>query len=326
MNPGMFYRGEKYSHQQIINELKVGNSGGIRVAKQRTSKIRRVVLFSTAEQEANPRDNPYRDSCEDGVLTYTGTGKLGNQNLTGANQQITNQNIEFFPIYVFSLVSHRKIKESNVKRWKFSGIYKFLDFRPENQIDLLGNDRSAWIFRLLELEVNEAHPSIESHVVHVIKEAFLNPDKSAQKILNNNKSILYEDVQIAIGKMLEMNSFQFEYFVKHVLEKSDFRNVQVTRRSSDGGIDIQARMPSACWPVESQIFQVQVKRWLKPVGRREVAELRGSLTPRSTGVIISTGNYSKTAILESERPHLQPIFLVNGYQFGNVVSQLNLPM
>ena len=83
-------------------------------------------------------------------------------------------------------------------------------------------------------------------------------------------------------------------------------------------------MPFALWPVESQIIQVQAKRWLNPVGRREVAELRGSLLPRALGVLITTGNYARSAIVEADRPNLLPISLIDGHKLAAVVMRLNL--
>jgi hypothetical protein len=258
------------------------------------------------------------------VLTYTGTGKIGDQNLTGANLRVTQQGESAFPIYVFSLVTHRKAANSSKTRWRFSGIFKFLDYSPEKQVDLIGQDRSTWVFRLLDLEINEAHPSVEAAIIPLIAESFTRPEFGARHILKDSCAILFEDVQRALHGMMTMEPFHFEHFVKQTLVASEFREVKVTRKSSDGGIDILARMPLMVWPVETQILQIQVKRWQKPVGRRDVAELRGSLNPRAFGVIVSTGNFSRTAITESERPHLQPISLVNGHQFATVVLRLKL--
>lgn len=320
----MFIRGQLYAHDDIIKELKVGNSGGIRVAKNSADHIARIVLFSTAEQESNPTENPYKDRSENGVLNYTGTGRIGDQNLTGANLRVTQQGHLFFPIYVFSLVTHRKASNSIKKRWRFTGIFKFLDYAPETQVDLIGQDRSTWVFRLLELEINEAHPNVEDAIIPVIAESFTKPEFSARQILKDSCAVLFEDVQRALNRMMTMEPFQFEHFVKETLVASEFREVMVTRKSSDGGIDILARMPIIVWPVETQILQIQVKRWQKPVGRRDVAELRGSLNPRALGVMVTTGNFSRTAITEAERPHLQPISLVNGHQFATVTIRLKL--
>ena len=127
-----------------------------------------------------------------------------------------------------------------------------------------------------------------------------------------------------IGKMNDLGPTAFECFVKNALVASRFRDVRVTKKSSDGGVDVIARMPFSLWPVSGQIIQVQAKRWLRPVGRREVAELRGSLIPRALGVLITTGNYARSALIEADRPNLLPISLIDGHRFAIVAMQLDL--
>jgi len=43
------------------------------------------------------------------------------------------------------------------------------------------------------------------------------------------------------------------------------------------------RAGSRIWIFENSLVQVQAKRWLHSVGRKEVAELRGSLQPIRQG-------------------------------------------
>jgi len=324
MSQFVFTVGELYAHDTIIKELKIGNSGGIRVSKISKSKVARVVLFSTSEQECNPQENPYNDFAEGTILTYTGTGKIGHQNLSGPNLRITQQGDGYFPIYVFSLLHHRKSPGSPNKRWRFSGIYKYLDHSLENQVDLLGSDRNAWIFKLLRLAIRDAHPELEAGINRIIAKAYQDPSLSSKAILGETTSFLAKDIMETVARMNKLDPSAFEFFVKTALVASRFREVRVTKKSSDGGVDVIARMPFALWPVESQIIQVQAKRWLNPVGRREVAELRGSLLPRALGVLITTGNYARSAIVEADRPNLLPISLIDGHKLAAVVMRLNL--
>ncbi len=324
MSAAPFVLGELYAHNAIMKELKIGNSGGIRISTNHKSKVARVVLFSTSEQDANPQENPYDDYAEGAILTYTGTGKIGDQNLSGQNLRITQQDLGFFPIYVFSLFRHRKSAGSPEKRWRFSGIYKYLDHTRENQADLLGADRNAWVFKLLRLDVREAHPSLEVVIQNTIAHAYADPLLSAKVLLGKTAHFSAKEIEAIVGKMNGLAPIAFECFVKKALVASQFREVRVTKQSSDGGVDVVARMPLSIWPVETQIIQVQAKRWLRPVGRREVAELRGSLLPRAIGVLITTGNYARTAIVEADRPNLLPISLVDGHGFAAVAMHLKL--
>jgi HJR/Mrr/RecB family endonuclease len=324
MNTTPFVVGSLYAHDFIIKELEVGNSGGIRVSTTNGNRVARVVLFATSEQEANPQENPYQDRVDGSILTYTGTGRVGDQNLSGQNLRITQQGDNFFPIYVFSLHKHRKAKGSPDKRWRFAGIYKYLDHFRENQADLLGSERNAWIFKLYRLEFKEAHPAIESSIKKIIALAYADPMLSPNVLLGKSSGFLAKDIELTVQKMNSLEPTAFEIFVKNALISSNFREVRVTKKSSDGGVDVIARMPQSIWPVETQIIQVQVKRWRRLVGRREVAELRGSLIPRAIGVLVTTGNYARTAILEAKRPNLLPISLVDGHKLANVAMCLNL--
>lgn len=324
MKLNSFQVGMLYSHDFIIKELKVGNSGGIRVSMGNGKKVDRVVLFSTSEQESPPVDNPYQDRVEGSILTYTGSGKIGDQNLSGRNLRITQQINDFFPIYVFSLLHHRKSIGSPEKRWRFTGIFKYLNHYRENQIDLLGADRSAWIYKLLRLDVMEAHPSFENNLKAIISQAHADPMLSARFLLEKTDVYLAKDIESTIKKMNSLEPIAFEYFIKDALVASNFRDVRLTRKSFDGGVDVVARMPLSIWPVESQIIQLQAKRWLRPVGRREVAELRGSLIPKAIGVLVTTGNYAKTAIQEADRPNLLPISLVDGHRLAAIAMNLSI--
>jgi restriction system protein len=67
------------------------------------------------------------------------------------------------------------------------------------------------------------------------------------------------------------------------------------------------------------LVQVQAKRWLHSVGRKEVAELRGSLQPFARGVVITTSHFSRAAINEASEAGKNPVALVNGFRLSRVV-------
>jgi restriction system protein len=64
---------------------------------------------------------------------------------------------------------------------------------------------------------------------------------------------------------------------------------------------------------------VQAKRWLHSVGRKEVAELRGSLRPFARGVVLTTSHFSKAAINEACEQGKNPIALIDGFRLSKVV-------
>jgi len=67
------------------------------------------------------------------------------------------------------------------------------------------------------------------------------------------------------------------------------------------------------------LVQVQAKRWLHSVGRREVAELRGSLHPYARGTIVTTSHFTRAAVLEARDAGKAPIVLVDGLDFSRLV-------
>jgi len=82
---------------------------------------------------------------------------------------------------------------------------------------------------------------------------------------------------------------------------------------------VNARAGARIWVFENTLVQVQAKRWLHSVGRKEVAELRGSLQPFARGAVVTTSHFSKAAINEAGEEGKNPIALVDGFRLSKVV-------
>jgi restriction system protein len=82
---------------------------------------------------------------------------------------------------------------------------------------------------------------------------------------------------------------------------------------------VNAKAGARIWIFEDTLVQVQAKRWLHSVGRKEVAELRGSLQPFARGAVITTSHFSKAAINEANEDGKNPIALVDGFKLSKVV-------
>jgi restriction endonuclease Mrr len=119
-------------------------------------------------------------------------------------------------------------------------------------------------------------------------------------------------------RLLALSPQEFEHFIHKVLIGTGFENVIVTRHSQDGGIDVNAHASQAMWPIRNMLVQVQAKRWLHTVGRKEVAELRGSLQPFARGAVVTTSHFSRAAITEAQEAGKNPIVLVDGYSFATI--------
>ena len=116
-----------------------------------------------------------------------------------------------------------------------------------------------------------------------------------------------------------MEPRQFELFIRDLLIHCGFADVCVTKFSADGGVDVNARAGHRMWLLANTMFQVQAKRWLHSVGRKEVAELRGSLQPFARGAVVATSHFSRAAINEATGEGKNPIVLVDGFKLSRVV-------
>jgi restriction endonuclease Mrr len=122
--------------------------------------------------------------------------------------------------------------------------------------------------------------------------------------------------------LLAVSPERFEHVVKDALNSTGFERVTVTRFTGDGGVDVNAFAGPTLWPYQNGLLQVQAKRWLHTVGRREVAELRGSLQPYAQGALVTTSFFTKAALAEASEVTKKPIVLINGLEFAEVLWRL----
>jgi HJR/Mrr/RecB family endonuclease len=320
--------GMLYSNEEIFKSLTVSNAGGIRLHTQGGAVVRAVIMTSVESFHAID-ENPYHDRFEADILTYTAAGKLGEQTLAGMNNRLIEQRTLNFPIHGFVLVASRRDKSVGPKRWKYLGLLEYLRHYPDTQLDSDGNVRKVWLF---EFGVHS-----EPKIIPVVRDAIIadqvigaakasRGDPSDDEIVDTSNQDRVDEGQIERirGKLLCMEPRQFEYFVKALLIHTGFIEVCVTKYSADGGIDVNARVGHGMWIFESTMVQVQAKRWLHSVGRKEVAELRGSLQPFARGAVVTTGHFSKAAMNEAKEAGKIPIMLVDGNRLSRVILDAGL--
>jgi hypothetical protein len=112
--------GELYSNDEIFGSLKVSNAGGIRL-RLRGKAVLRAAIFTSAQSFHAASENPYHDRLEEGVLTYTAAGRLGQQTLSGANSRLIEQKLFNFPIHGFALTGQQKGQIRRTKALAISG-------------------------------------------------------------------------------------------------------------------------------------------------------------------------------------------------------------
>lgn len=327
----LFRTGERYSILEIQSTLGVGNAGGVRVAIGPEGIPRRMVVLTAAPSARQVKENPYHDRVEGYILTYTGAGREGDQSLGGVNQRIPQQTKHLFPIYAFSLVSSRRDRTVGPKRWQFLGLLEYRRHYPETQVDSRMQERKVWLFEFRILStpqgvVPEFDLQLSSEAIKDARAAEPEIPEDGE-VVGAGTSPSTEDavsIESVRAQMLSLQPVQFEHLIVRTLARSGFERVTTTRYSQDGGIDVNAYAGQLMWPVSGLLLQVQAKRWLHTAGRKEVAELRGSLQPHARGTVITTSHFSRAAINEASEPGKIPIVLVDGFAFAKTVRALGL--
>ena len=323
---------EFYSNECIYKTLGVGNAGGVRICVDEASAVRRMAIQTSAPSARQLKENPYHDRIENDVLIYTGTGKEGDQRLSGVNRRLPEQPEAKFPIYGFRLLKSRRDKGQGPERWQFLGMLEYLRHYEDVQVDSRGHLRNAWLF---ELRIHR-----EPRVVSVVDDRsvaalILNGENSGEVTADDDRQVEVPERLSGIDPLPSLASFEqirgqllnvepraFEFVIKDVLQRTGFEDVTVTKYSQDGGVDLNAYPPAEMWPLEGLLVQVQAKRWLHTVGRKEVAELRGSLEPFARGVIVTTSHFSKAAITDANAYGKGPIVLIDGLRFAAILGSL----
>jgi HJR/Mrr/RecB family endonuclease len=324
--------GRLYSNEEIFGSLSVSNAGGIRVAVKDQAVLRAVIMTSV-QGVHSASENPYHDRLEADVLTYTAAGKVGQQTLSGINSRLIEQKTSNFAIHGFVLIASRRDRSVGPKRWKYLGLLEYVRHYPDTQLDAGGKVRKVWLFEFRIHDdqkvvriATEAAISSQVLVASRLRAASTSEDDDVidESYLQQSESV--ERIERVRSKLLALEPRNFEFFIKELLLHCGFADVCVTRFSSDGGVDLNARVGGRIWVFENTLLQVQAKRWLHSVGRKEVAELRGSLQPFAKGAVVTTSHFSRAAIHEASEAGKNPIALVDGFRLSKVVLDERFPL
>ena len=324
--------GGMYANDEIQTALNVGNAGGIRIRLDENRQPRRIVVLTSSPDARLQTENPYADRIEEDILVYTAGGLEGNQTLAGQNKRIPEQLTQDFPIYGFELIESRRASRGNPKRWRFLGLLEYVRHYPDTQLDIRKQLRDVWVF---EFRIHQRPASINPDQDRPLASSLLaesrqifedeNEARDVELSKSTDSNTQVKDDPVAVeaerGRLLSLPPDRFEHLVKDILVVSGFERVAVTRYSQDGGIDVTAYAGTAMWPLKDMLLQVQAKRWRHTVGRKEVAQLRGSLQPFARGALVTTSQFSTAAINESVEPGKLPIVLLNGYSLASLVRK-----
>ncbi|MCK5602426.1 restriction endonuclease, partial [Candidatus Pacearchaeota archaeon] len=122
-------------------------------------------------------------------------------------------------------------------------------------------------------------------------------------------------------QLFSLKPAEFEELIAQLLAETGFEELEVTKQSSDGGIDVRGLL--VVGEVIKIRMAVQAKRWKKGnnIQKPIVQQVRGSLGAHEQGLIITTSDFSPGARKEALRPDAVPVALMNGEELVALLSE-----
>ena len=123
--------------------------------------------------------------------------------------------------------------------------------------------------------------------------------------------------------LLNMNPYAFERLIQRVLRECGFVEVEVTKKSGDGGIDGFGRLVINGMFSFKVAFQCKRYSGIVPVG--DIRDFRGSLTTDiEKALFITTGVFSDPAKNEADTPGKMRIDLIDGEELMNRLAEFKI--
>lgn len=135
------------------------------------------------------------------------------------------------------------------------------------------------------------------------------------------KEMDWEDQLLQLIKKMPPDAF--ERLCQRLLRESGFIQVEVTGKTSDGGIDGKGVVRVGGLLSFHVIFQC--KRYQGSVSSPTVRDFRGAMVGRADkGLLITTGTFTKDARMEAQRDGAPPIDLIDGEALVEKLKELRI--
>jgi restriction system protein len=135
------------------------------------------------------------------------------------------------------------------------------------------------------------------------------------KINSNLSSDEIDVLRLDFYKYFE-SGYTFEEFLREYLVAIGLDEVEVTRKTRDGGVDIKAIRKGVgdFSEIDTTNYYIQAKRYeiSKSVSVKEIRQLRGTLISGQKGIFITTSKFSKDAVDDAKTDLLRPVVLIDG--------------
>jgi len=324
-----FKVGDTYTNDQIRFALDLENLGGIRPALDSDRSVRHVAILTVTEDSAKYRaENPYHDRIEGDILIYTAQGREGNQVLSGRNKRLLEQYSLPTPFFGFA--------NTGRQTYRFLGMLELLRHYQESQADKKGSLRKVWLFEFRIHTKPEVVPIAEAVSISA---ALVAESRRSRPLVASEREVatlptatdekrpaIQAEQESIRARLFQFAPYEFEHFIKRVLERTGFVNVSVTRASGDGGIDVNAYVDEKDDFFAGTHVQAQVKRWRHAVGSPEINGFRGALSTSAKGIFVTTSHFTRAALIEARHEMKSSIALVDGDRLASIVIRNNIPI
>ena len=194
-------------------------------------------------------------------------------------------------------------------------------------ICLLGKLRTVWVFEFFIHQQSQTVPialaaEISAQIIGEMQRT--NPMAAAEREVVTDTPLPNQDITLFTveemrAQLLEIDPHRFEHLVGEFLQVSGFRDVEVTKSSGDGGVDLNAYVAEENDFFAGTHVQVQAKRWRHSVGSVEINNFRGATHTTAKGVFITTSHYTKAALEDARNPMKPSIALLDGRRFSTLL-------
>jgi restriction system protein len=160
------------------------------------------------------------------------------------------------------------------------------------------------------IDQNASKPKTQKSVAH--------SDENNTELKNQ---VEWKEELVSVLQNIEPSAF--ERLCQRLLRESGFVQVEVTGKSSDGGIDGKGIVRISGFLSFHVIFQS--KRYKGSVGSSQIRDFRGAMQGRADkGLFITTGTFTREAMKEATRDGAPPIEMIDGDLLCDKLKELKL--
>ena len=175
----------------------------------------------------------------------------------------------------------------------------------------------------LNKQYQRLNEKINAETDETVRSALEQTRKNLDALRDELRQVDKNDVEKITEILQGLDPYAFERLAQRLLRECGFSDVQVTKRSGDGGIDGTGKL--RIQGIFSFNVAFQCKRYKGQVGAAAIRDFRGSLgTNIEKGVLITTGAFTKAAKEEASSEGKRLIDLMDGEELINKLTEYGI--